>query len=368
METLDRPSRIRIQQLLDLLPHEAPTPFLRATLAVFIGATSKNDKPAKVDDFFGGETMVGASMVTEKLDKIVQELIPTKDDKKKKQVKLYHQIVNDVYHATYNDQVVVVKQNIYEEKYCVSPMFLSEVLFFALLKRHVMPTFQHLFPTVVGVGIDSDSSILIIDHLPLSYMQLRKSSQAFRVQRCLELVTAVREMHRIGVAHMDVKIDNVRFTSSGQLVLIDFDSIAHLIPEEGKITTYPVCTYTTRAPELLLRYNWADEKSFSEMKEPEPFCPYKLDTWSTVVTCMRLLSNSMDSVFGATNNENKTKIELRDFFHGNNTFKESKKRRDLTPIGCRMAKRFLVREPELRPSLNSFDAFLQHEFNAMTSV
>ncbi|CAN4105887.1 unnamed protein product [Withania somnifera] len=90
----------------------------------------------------------------------------------------------------------------------------------------------------------------------------------------VQLVSAIGYCHKMGVAHRDVKPDNVLFDSQGNLKLADFGSAEWFMGCEGKMMNGVVGSPYYVAPEVLLG------KEYNE----------KVDIWSAGVIWYIMLS------------------------------------------------------------------------------
>ncbi len=110
-------------------------------------------------------------------------------------------------------------------------------------------------PHVVSVSISKHVSLIITKFIPLSFENLfcRILPISFVKVRCFELLTVISILHSHGFAHRDIKPENVRFESDGTLVLIDFDTACKR--KKNIWRTKPVCSISTRPPELMIQNN-----------------------------------------------------------------------------------------------------------------
>lgn len=69
-------------------------------------------------------------------------------------------------------------------------------------------------------------------------------------QTFYRLVLATKALHDQGFAHRDIKLANICIDGNNDVRLIDFDSAC--AKSDTQMHTNPVCTVTTRAPELLI--------------------------------------------------------------------------------------------------------------------
>lgn len=104
-------------------------------------------------------------------------------------------------------------------------------------------------------------------------------------QRVLGLVSQLLSgmvfMHRLGVAHLDLKFENIGIDAAGRVRIFDFDismlAVPLLHPKPALECPRRLGTKSYRAPEMWL----ADEET--------PCDPYKADIWSMGVVVFSLL-------------------------------------------------------------------------------
>jgi hypothetical protein len=113
---------------------------------------------------------------------------------------------------------------------------------------------------------------------PLVELSLNTSGSQLHaklVQYGCDLIKGLAYLHSHGVAHLDIKPDNLVYTNDGPLQIIDFDSALHVQSEDEKIEG--LCgTHGWRAPEI------GDDE---EVGPPPVFSPIRADRWS----CGRVL-------------------------------------------------------------------------------
>jgi serine/threonine protein kinase len=101
-------------------------------------------------------------------------------------------------------------------------------------------------PYIVMESIDSTTLLDRVSFLPLAYTEVADIG--------LKVASALNDLHRQHVVHLDVKPSNVMFRPSGEAVLIDFglshhDRLPNLMQEEFRV---PFGTAPYMAPEQLL--------------------------------------------------------------------------------------------------------------------
>jgi serine/threonine protein kinase len=167
------------------------------------------------------------------------------------------------HHGT--NSLVAIKQQIFRRgSWEVSSHVLHELLALRRLKGSCwMPvqTFHVVSQDMVQIGME---------YIPLDVKQMLRfgaKNRTFIHRMMSELFTAVQCLHGLGMAHRDIKPDNIRFRSDGTLVLIDYDSCTVL---EGTIErTRRVCTAGYRDPFLfdpksdITRYDYRTLDAFS---------------------------------------------------------------------------------------------------------
>ena len=86
-----------------------------------------------------------------------------------------------------------------------------------------------------------------------------------------KLASAMKYCHEIGVAHRDIKTDNILVDSNNNPMLIDF---AFATLSLGKKSQSFCGTVSYMAPEVLAK---------------EPYCPRKADIWSFGIVAFKML-------------------------------------------------------------------------------
>lgn len=155
-----------------------------------------------------------------------------------------------------NDQLVIVKEYFHSQEWLLNDYCHREIE--CLLK--VLRLHSSHFQTLINIDILKNSTKLILEYYPVPFnVVIQPSTPTFLAgMKARELITMVRSLHALGIAHRDLKSTNLRFDARGVLVMIDFDS--GLLTDVSN--THPVCTITTRAPELLIL-----EKEYLHRKE-----------------------------------------------------------------------------------------------------
>jgi len=119
--------------------------------------------------------------------------------------------------------------------------------------------------TFQKVSICEFGIFLFYPYLPLAWNDVFPAQKDKFLYYANQLISAVKHLHEQGVAHRDIKKENIRFTVNGSLVLFDFDTASFNNFTDEPVDTWPVCTEATRAPELFQKH---------------PYDAKKLDMWS----------------------------------------------------------------------------------------
>ena len=123
---------------------------------------------------------------------------------------------------------------------------------------------------ILDVQISEHMTFLVFRYYPLMFDQVfpahRHQDPVFTLNVIHELLDAVNTMHESGIAHRDIKVQNIAFDKHSHVVLIDFDSGTQGLDRISY--TRPVCTMFTRPPE-----HFADQKD-------APYNAFAGDWWS----------------------------------------------------------------------------------------
>lgn len=108
--------------------------------------------------------------------------------------------------------------------------------------------------TLLDVQISETMTVMVFAYYPLMFEQVfpahMQHDATFKLGVINELVLAVQTMHDAGVAHRDIKIQNIAFDDATHVVLIDFDSGTQIQDDKNTTRrTRPVCSLFTRPPE-----------------------------------------------------------------------------------------------------------------------
>ena len=108
---------------------------------------------------------------------------------------------------------------------------------------------------ILDVSIEKNLTFVVFRYYPVVMNTIFHSKlhhdPSFIVETIDDLVLAVAAVHRAGVAHRDIKFENICFDETSRIVLIDFDSGTQTVRQHLK-KTLPVCTLFTRAPEQFI--------------------------------------------------------------------------------------------------------------------
>lgn len=113
-------------------------------------------------------------------------------------------------------------------------------------------------------------------------------------------LAALAEMHKMGLAHRDIKIPNIRMDHDFKAVLLDFDSCS--MSHSDHRTTYPVTTITNRCPSRVFWHNRAD------------YDATKVDIWSLAVVVMMLASKKFRDILQHVKDERSFKAAYSEVF------------------------------------------------------
>ena len=106
-------------------------------------------------------------------------------------------------------------------------------------------------PNVFFHSVTQDMVQIGMEYIPISMKQMvrfgaRNPNVYGRIFQ--QLLGAVYSLHQHGMTHRDIKPDNIRFRSNGDLVLIDYDSAT--MPNDRTAKTRRICTSGYRDPFL----------------------------------------------------------------------------------------------------------------------
>lgn len=154
--------------------------------------------------------------------------------------------------------------------------------------RTIRPQSPHIIPLIENISMHDGGWLILPKLLPLVELFLHASSaelHAKLLQYSCNLIKGLAYLHKHGVAHLDIKLDNLVYTDHGPLQIIDFDSAVRVQAEDEKIKG--LCgTPGWRAPEI------GDDEE--EIGLPPVFSPIRADRWS----CGRVLLELIGEVGG----------------------------------------------------------------------
>ena len=145
--------------------------------------------------------------------------------------------------------------------------------------RTIHPQSPQIISLIETVSMHDGEWLILPKLLPLVGLSLNASGaqlHAKLVQYGCDLIRGLAYLHSHGVAHLDIKPDNLVYTNDGPLQIIDFDSALRVRSEDEKIEG--LCgTQGWRAPEI-----GNDEEGVGP---PPVFSSIRADRWS----CGRVL-------------------------------------------------------------------------------
>lgn len=129
---------------------------------------------------------------------------------------------------------------------------------------------------LLGCTMDKDSTKLYYDYVPYSLSEYFGSTDHALLEKVIiELLYGLKSLHDQGIAHRDLKGDNIMLDEHDHLKIIDMGAAGF-----GKLrNTIPVCTITHRSPDIL-------KAEIVEMKYE--YDGKKLDIWSVGVLLTEL--------------------------------------------------------------------------------
>jgi serine/threonine protein kinase len=179
--------------------------------------------------------------------------------------KILHQ--NNKSTVFFTEDKIVVK--------CISHVFATiEVLTQALLAPS-----DHIVTLLGGTILDDCMVELFYTYLPLELHPSVFTHGSVIRKVIRDIAQGVQVLHSAGVAHRDLKFENIRLTNEGRATLIDLDGVGH-----GLRSTDIVTTIVTRAPEILHREL---EDITEQVYDPKP-----LDMWSLGILALQLAHGS----------------------------------------------------------------------------
>lgn len=185
--------------------------------------------------------------------------------------------------------LIAIKQHVFSRgSWEISTHILGELLALQELRVYTWT------PNIVFHEISQDMVQIGMEYLPLSMRQMvrfgRSRQLCFGRRLIRQLLGAVSLLHDLNRAHRDIKPDNIRFRSNGELVLIDYDSCIVLGPHIEK--TRRVCTANYRDPFL-----------FDADVDLSTYDYRSLDAYSVGVVILFILHGGRHAFMGHTDHE-----------------------------------------------------------------
>jgi hypothetical protein len=138
-------------------------------------------------------------------------------------------------------------------KFGIAPSCVVEMLIYRMIHRHVTCPYV---AQLAGVRISLAGVELLVPMYSPVVWTVHIPTFAYQLQQGLAA------LHLLGIAHRDVKLDNLCLDLDGNLKIVDFNSAHTLLLRN----TVPITTLTSRAPEIVMRNT--------------PYDCVKLDTWA----------------------------------------------------------------------------------------
>jgi hypothetical protein len=171
-----------------------------------------------------------------------------------------------------------------------STVFLTEDKIVVKCLPHLHATIELLAHALLDPSNNNIVTLLggtILDHrveLFYTYLPLELRPSVFNHSSVIrtvirDIVQGVQVLHSAGLAHRDLKFENIRLTKEGRTTLIDLDGVGY-----GLRFTDVVTSIVTRAPEILTREIF----HFTE----EVYDPKTLDIWSLGILALELANGS----------------------------------------------------------------------------
>ena len=109
-----------------------------------------------------------------------------------------------------------------------------------------------------------------------------------------QISRGVRYMHSLGIAHRDIKLENVLVTEYGALKLTDFGISAYGIkdpddPSSERIKIRGYCGSPPHVPPEVMILSEKKRKVIPVPKEKEEYDPFKMDTWALGILMFNLV-------------------------------------------------------------------------------
>lgn len=182
---------------------------------------------------------------------------------------------SSVFLALCCNRLVVVKEHVFAAgSFLLTSNILYELsmlLFIVHARKTVFIEIQHNLPYVLQIETARNSLRIVLEYLPLALEDVcdRRLPLQFLHYLFFQLVRVIHCIHMNNLCHRDIKPSNVRCRGDGTPVLIDFDSCVFL--KNSDASTFPICTLSARAPELL---------TDNDIDHPVTYNAKKLDIYS----------------------------------------------------------------------------------------
>ena len=196
---------------------------------------------------------------------------------------------------------------------------------------------------LVGFYASRNHIFLVFPRYPYTFEMFTTSTRVDSVSVkniFRQLCDAIEKLHDLGIAHRDIKLENIMFDANWNLVLIDFGLCS--LSYSSKRQTFPVCTITTRAPEQLF---------YEKEKDSLDFDGKKIDIWSLGCMLSAFGMKSFEYIFPGTTEEvlKESVIEITSNFE---EYITSYMWKTLGVKGVKLMRRILNKIPDLRPTIS----------------
>jgi serine/threonine protein kinase len=132
---------------------------------------------------------------------------------------------------------------------------------------------KKIFQNCLNISIKASHVRLVFEYIPHCLNNIMICTQFLR-HIIKQLIRTIAELHRIGITHRDIKIDNLCLRSH-EVVIIDMDSASNM----GQSSIVPITTVITRAPEIFKQQIDQTANKYSNEK---------IDAWSVAMTILQL--------------------------------------------------------------------------------
>ena len=156
------------------------------------------------------------------------------------------------------NRLVVVKEHVFAAgSFLLTSNVLYELctlLYMRLARATAFADVTRCLPNLLQIDTARNSLRIVMEHLPMSVEDVcdRRLPIPFLTHIFWQLANVVERLHSLDMCHRDIKPANIRFRADGTPVLIDYDSCILLAKCERYADTFPICTLSARAPELLV--------------------------------------------------------------------------------------------------------------------